>query len=190
MRLPPHGQIVGRNCVIGLAWSVNRSGLVHPNDAAAYKAFGQWIKAQYGPPPRFNGAHAGAVYNQTIFGNKTAAGGPHSAAEATLVAQLQSKATSIDRAMIMEDQRFGQRIRAYTLEAQLSSGGTWVQVASGHSVGNKRIDIFERGTVVADALRLTVVANQASPVFISFMGGFTPLEPPPAPSASTKTKQN
>ena len=47
-------QTVGRNCVIELAWSVNRSGLVHPPDAQRYAEFGKWIREQYGPPPHFN----------------------------------------------------------------------------------------------------------------------------------------
>lgn len=47
-------QTVGRNCVIELAWSVNRSGLVHPADAQRYAEFGEWIRNQYGLPPHFN----------------------------------------------------------------------------------------------------------------------------------------
>ena len=50
-------QTVGRNCVIELAWSVNRSGLVHPADAQRYAEFGKWIREQYGPPPHFNGRY-------------------------------------------------------------------------------------------------------------------------------------
>jgi hypothetical protein len=79
----------------------------------------------------------------------------------------------------MEDLFYGQRIRNYTLEAKLSDE-SWVTVSNGQSVGHKRIDIFEQA-VEATALRLTVVENQASPVYIRFLGAFTPLPSPPSP---------
>jgi hypothetical protein len=50
-------------------------------------------------------------------------------------------------------------------------------------VGHKRIDIFEQ-PVEASALRLTVLENQASPVYIRFLGGFAPLPPPPPPPSA------
>lgn len=53
-QLHRYHQTVGRNCVIELAWSVNRSGLIHPPDAQRYKEFGEWIREQYGAPPHFN----------------------------------------------------------------------------------------------------------------------------------------
>ena len=211
-------QTVGRNCVIELAWSVNRckleavrqvlvilgsipdrlpvfsAGLVHPDDAAQYRNFGDWIKAQYGPPPHFNTRHVGAVHNQTIAGNAS-----HAPATSQLVVEL-GGAKRIDRAMVMEDLRYGQRIRdckctsnppllatsrafsdrlpAITdkIEALLASG-TWVIASKGKSVGHKRIDIFEE-PVVATKLRLTVNENQASPVYIRFIGGFEAVPPP------------
>ena len=73
----------------------------------------------------------------------------------------------------MEDLTYGQRIRNYTLEAQVASG-SWVVVSEGQSIGHKRIDIFEQ-PLEASALRLTVLENQASPAYIRFMGGFAPL---------------
>jgi alpha-L-fucosidase len=73
----------------------------------------------------------------------------------------------------MEDLTYGQRIRNYTLEAKVADG-SWVTVSNGQSVGHKRIDIFEQ-PVEASALRLTVLENQASPVYVRFLGGFSPL---------------
>ena len=163
--------LTGEAPTLQLAWSVNRSGLVHPPDAAAYRAVGGWSRAQYGPPPSFNSRHVGALHNQTVLGNST-----HEPAASSLVVPL-DRPTRIDRAMLMEDLRFGQRIRRYRLEAREHPSGAWSPVSSGRSVGHKRIDIFERA-VVADALRLTVLENQASPVYVSFLGGFAPLAPP------------
>jgi hypothetical protein len=67
-------------------------------------------------------------------------------------------------------------------QAKLADG-SWTGVSHGQSVGHKRIDIFEQ-PVEASALRLTVLENQASPVYIRFLGGFAPLPPPPPPPSA------
>jgi hypothetical protein len=59
-------QTVGRNCVIELAWSVNRSGLVHPMHARRYAEFGEWIRKQYGPPPHFNERYSPSLHTHFI----------------------------------------------------------------------------------------------------------------------------
>ena len=78
----------------------------------------------------------------------------------------------------MEDLTYGQRVRNYTIEAKLENG-KWIAVSKGQSIGHKRIDIFEN-KVMTSALRLTVLENQASPVYIRFIGGFSPLPSSPA----------
>lgn len=88
----------------------------------------------------------------------------------------------------MEDLTYGQRIRNYMLEAR-DTNGKWVTVSKGRSVGHKRIDIFEQA-IETSALRLTVLENQASPVYIRFLGGFSPLPPPPPPPSSSRTSSS
>lgn len=72
--------------------------------------------------------------------------------------------------MIQEQLEFGQRIRSYTVEV-LNSDGQWTLASSGQSVGNKRIDFLSKPAEVS-AIRLTVVANQASPVYIHQFAAF------------------
>jgi hypothetical protein len=89
--------------LLSLFWggrSVNRSGLVHPPDARGYAEFGDWIRAQYGPPPHFNSEAVGALHNQTVLGNAS-----YDRPTSQLVADMRrsggKKTTKIDRAMIV-----------------------------------------------------------------------------------------
>tara|TARA_B110000208_G_scaffold56476_1_gene74155 strand:+ start:910 stop:1248 length:339 start_codon:yes stop_codon:yes gene_type:complete len=98
---------------------------------------------------------------------------------ATLVLELPAGTKQIDRAMVQEDLgKGGQRIRSFTIDALVgvgsnSSTAQWVQMSAGHSVGNKRIDVFKSAAVGATKLRLTVVANAAAPVYILNFAAFT-----------------
>jgi len=74
--------------------------------------------------------------------------------------------------MPQELQQFGQRIRAYNVEARVD--GSWQPFSAGTSVGNKRIDVAA-GAVAADQLRLTVTASTALPV----IGNFAVFKPCP-----------
>ena len=65
----------------------------------------------------------------------------------------------VDHAVIEEDLGFGQRIRAYRIEA--AAGGQWTAVAEGLSVGRRRIERFS--PVMASALRLRVLRTDPLP---------------------------
>lgn len=66
----------------------------------------------------------------------------------------------MDRIFLREDQSTGQRIRAFTVDAQLSQGdGRWFEVAGGTSVGNKAIKLFAQvGGIRLSSLRVRVTA--------------------------------
>jgi len=159
--------------VIELDFAINRQGLVEPSHAAAYSGFGSWINECYGAAPRFTNA-AVAATSGTIMGNAST-----SSLIATLVLELPVGTKQIDRAMVQEDLgKGGQRIRSFTIDALVgvgsnSSTAQWVQMSAGHSVGNKRIDVFKSAAVGATKLRLTVVANAAAPVYILNFAAFT-----------------
>jgi alpha-L-fucosidase len=152
---------VGRNCVIELDFAIDRDGLVDPAHEVRYKEFGNWVSSCYGPAPSFNSQAVASVKGQQLAGNGT---------NGQQVLHL-GASTTIDRVMIQEDIAHGQRIRQYTVAAQV--GGAWRNVSSGQSVGNKRIDLLA-APVTATALRLTVEANQAAPVYLKFFGAFKP----------------
>ena len=76
---------------------------------------------------------------------------------------------AIDHVVIMEDLREGQKIAAYTLEAQ-HQDGTWSQIVSGRSVGHKRIDRFPK--IRTNAVRFTCTQSFAEPVCIRSLAAF------------------
>ena len=154
-------QTVGRNCVIELDFAIDRDGLVAPTHESRYRQLGAWIASCYGPAPAFNGAAVGSVADKLIACTS-------STACATQALTL-STATTIDRVMISEDIAHGQRIRAYHVSAKV--GGAWTTIASGQSVGNKRIDLLN-ASVTTSELMLTVDANQAAPIYLRWFGAY------------------
>ncbi len=61
--------------------------------------------------------------------------------------------TRVNHVAIEEDLRFGQRIRAYRVEALVD--GNWQTVAEGESIGRKRIERFDAIETTAIRLRVT-----------------------------------
>jgi alpha-L-fucosidase len=125
---------VGRNGVLELDFAIDRTGLVDPEHVKRYQEFGTWIRGCYGKPL------------VETSGNTT-----------TLELSLPAGA-SVDRVVIQEDQRQGQRIRTWTLEQQ-ASDGSWEELTAGTSVGNKRIALFNE--TKAGKLRLSVTSVDA-----------------------------
>ena len=137
-----------------LDFAPNPLGLIADDQAARYADLGGWIRGCYGKP-------VAEVTPSTGLAN-----GPN----ATLAFTAEGGA-SVDRIWVKEDQRTGQRIRAWVVEALAASnvsssssgsGGSeagWTAVASGTSVGNKAIRLFEGAAPLKlAALRLRVTA--------------------------------
>lgn len=76
---------------------------------------------------------------------------------------------AVDHVVTMEDLREGQKIAAYTIEAR-QGDGTWSEIASGESVGHKRIDRFPE--IRTDAIRFTCTRSFADPVCIRSFAAF------------------
>lgn len=70
----------------------------------------------------------------------------------------------VDHVVLMEDIRFGERVRAYRVEARVA--GAWVQVASGIAIGHKKIDPFP--AVTTDRLRFTALKTAGTPILRAF----------------------
>jgi alpha-L-fucosidase len=77
--------------------------------------------------------------------------------------------SAVDHVVIMEDVREGQKIAAYTIEAQ-QGDGTWTEVASGESIGHKRINRFPQ--IMTDAIRFTCTRSFDDPVHIGSLAAF------------------
>eukprot|EP01129_Flabellula_baltica_P002831 TRINITY_DN12731_c0_g1_i2.p1 TRINITY_DN12731_c0_g1~~TRINITY_DN12731_c0_g1_i2.p1 ORF type:complete len:290 (-),score=66.72 TRINITY_DN12731_c0_g1_i2:28-897(-) len=139
-------QTVGNNGVLEIDFAIDRTGRVHPQHAARYKLFGDWIRSCYGFPL-----------------SSTSGGGSEW--------EIELNGDTIDRVVIQEDQRKGQRIRAYSIEALIITGdgkGSWVPFSKGTSVGNKRIDVIPKPLTSVRRLRLTADEYIQTPQLLNF----------------------
>ena len=129
---------VGRNCLLELDLTPDRSGLIPARYAARYKQLGDFISSCYGRP---------------VAGQIT-----HASNEGAVYAMSFDYPTSIDRIVLMEDQSNGQVIRAYEVHAKVvdaeDANGTlnvaWTLVSQGTSVGHKKIDLFKQAATVTE----------------------------------------
>lgn len=129
---------VGRNCLLELDLSPDRSGLIPARYAARYKQLGDFIKTCYGTPVNAQNTH-----NTSDDGTYSLKFG---------------YPTSIDRIMLMEDQTNGQVIRSYQVWAKVVDDGVsdgtldvpWTKLSSGTSIGHKKIDLFDAAVTVTE----------------------------------------
>lgn len=148
---------VGRGAVLLLNAAPDTTGLIPEEDMLVYKAFGKAIRERFSKP---------------AF--STEGKGPRH--------EVQLKTfTPIDHLVIQEDIVFGERIRDYHIEGLTDKG--WQILASGSSVGNKRIHSF--ATVRVKAVRLTCTKYAAPPV-IEKLEGFLANTPPIAATDAAK----
>lgn len=131
---------VGRGAVLLLNQAPHPGGHIIPEDMARMREFGQEIRTRFKKPLG------------TARGEGT-----------TLELPLQ-KPGSVDHVVLMEDIRFGERVRAYQVEALV--GGAWVQVSAGIAIGHKKIDAFP--AVTTDRLRFTALESVGSPILREF----------------------
>ncbi len=151
---------VGRGAVLLLNAAPDTTGLIPEEDMLVYKAFGKALRERFSKPV------------------VSAAGkGP------LLEVQLKTF-TPIDHIVLQEDIVFGERIRAYQVEGLTNKG--WQILASGSSVGNKRIHTF--AMVPVKALRLTCTKYAAPPI-IEKLEAFFANTPPIAETAEAKPRK-
>jgi alpha-L-fucosidase len=128
---------VGHGAVLLLNQTPDTTGLIPEADARQAAAFGAEVQRRFG---------------RSLA--ETSGTGPE------LVLDL-GKPTPVDHAIIMEDIREGERIRAYVVEGR--SGTEWKPLAQGTAVGHKKIDRFA-ASVEVSALRLRCTASEGIPV--------------------------
>jgi alpha-L-fucosidase len=131
---------VGRGSVLLLNNTPDPSGLIPATDVERSAEFGAEIERRYGVP----------VIDTAGRGNELSMG--------------PSAPVAIDAAMIQEDIRKGQRIRAYRVEGLVD--GEWKEVSRGTSVGYKKIDRFSPEEV--EQIRLKVTESAAEPIISNF----------------------
>lgn len=122
---------VGRNATWLLNFPIDKRGRIHANDAKAALRLNKELKK--------------------IFKKNLAKDASCSFSDGTLNVAL-PRTTTFNIIMIEEPLEHGQRVKAFEVEAM--HNGTWRQIASGTTIGNKRI--LRTGEVRTDSLRVVM----------------------------------
>lgn len=165
---------VGRGANLLLNVPADKRGRLHEVDVARLKDLRRALDATYkddlalagranADHVRGDGAHFGA--NRAIDADAaTYWAVDDDVRDARLTVELAGGKRFVDRVVIGEPIALGQRIERFTVEARV--GETWKRVASGTTVGRKRIVTFE--PIEADAFALHVEDARACPLVSSF----------------------
>lgn len=123
---------VGRNCLLELDLTPDRSGLIPEEHTKQYKELGDFIRGCYGKPIKPDQEGEGeedGVYRMKF-----------------------NKPTRIDRISLMEDQSDGQVIRSFGVYGKNEDESEMKKLASGSSIGHKRILIFDEPASVSEVI--------------------------------------
>ncbi|WP_197530929.1 alpha-L-fucosidase [Bythopirellula polymerisocia] len=132
---------VGHNCNLLINANPDTRGLVPEADMKRYSDLGKEIRTRFNTPVA------------RIAGR----GDCH--------ILMFPKPQCVEHVWVMEDIRYGERIRAYNIEALTPNSG-WQQIVFGTSVGHKRIHRFK--PVQAKKLRMNVTKETSTPVLRDF----------------------
>jgi hypothetical protein len=129
----------------------DRSGVIPTAYARRYKELGDFIRSCYNNSvvPSFRNSSGDSLVHMQVF----------------------DSIVSVDRSVIQEDQTRGQVIRAYAVDALVAISkdkNEWIEVATGTSIGNKKIDLWEKGPQLVRAVRLNITKIVDTPVLRSF----------------------
>ncbi|EJG00085.1 alpha-L-fucosidase [Flavobacterium sp. F52] len=157
---------IGRNATLLLNLPVDRRGLVHENDEARLKELVATIKADFktellagtqvqasnirGNDPNFGPQNV-------IDGNKNTYWATDDKVKQATVEFTFKKPTTINRVLLQEYIKLGQRVKAFSIEAKVD--GKWETIANETTIGYKRILRLNR--VTASALRVNVLDAKA-----------------------------
>ncbi|WP_343706832.1 alpha-L-fucosidase [Flavobacterium sp.] len=157
---------IGRNATLLLNLPVDRRGLVHENDEARLKELVATIKADFktellagtqvqasnirGNDPNFGPQNV-------IDGNKNTYWATDDKVKEASVEFTFKKPTTINRVLLQEYIKLGQRVKAFSIEAKVD--GKWETIANETTIGYKRILRLNR--VMASALRVNILDAKA-----------------------------
>jgi len=160
---------LGRNASLLLNFPVMPNGLIHPNDEKAALEFAETVKEIFATNHAENCiATASHVRGKSRkYGAGMAVdGNPETywatndeVVSASLTLDL-GKPVLLSHFLVQEYIRLGQRVKAFTLEAMVD--GKWQQLATGTTIGYKRILRFP--AVQATQIRFTITDSKACPV--------------------------
>lgn len=160
---------VGRNGTFLLNFPIMPNGLIHSNDEKAVLDLAGAIKEVFAENLVENAnAEAGNVRgNSRKFGAFNAIDEKNDTywttdddVKTTALTIDFGKATTFNRFLAQEYIRLGQRVKAFTIEAEVN--GNWQELAKATTIGYKRILRFP--TVTATKLRFNIIDSKACPV--------------------------
>ncbi len=167
---------VGRNGVLLLNLPPDRRGLIHENDIRSLKAFRKIINNTFRKNlalrqsvsadhyrqqnPRFVPQHLTDGDNQTYWA------AADDKRQATLTISL-NKPRVFNRIMLQEPIRFGQRVSAFHIDAEVD--GQWITITRGTTIGYKRLLRFD--TIKSGKVRI-VIDDALGPPALSNAGLF------------------
>ncbi len=160
---------VGRNCTLLLNVPPDRRGLLAAPDVAALQGFHAGLDRIYGTDlaagatATASSERADAPASAALDPSLDTFWSPSASVPAVLNIQLAAAAT-FDRVVLQEAIQLGQRVEAFTVEAQTADG--WQRVATGTTIGYKRI--LPVPLTTATNLRLTVVDATGAPAIARF----------------------
>ena len=157
---------VGQNSSLLLNFPVDKRGLIHEKDVEQLQKLAAKLKEDFADNLA-KGKKAGATNergkNYTASKALDRNTNTYWAAEdAVIQASLTiefGKPTAFNRFLVQEHIALGQRVKAFTVEAQTSAG--WEEIASETTIGYKRILRFP--DVISTALRLNITDAKACP---------------------------
>lgn len=156
---------VGRNANLILNVPPDRRGRIHANDSTALVAFGKMVRARFGKNlakgrPVYYGAAMNITTEQLTDDNPQTGlnfPGEKSMWRATLEFK---KKTSVSALMLQEDVTKGQRVRSFTVQAEVN--GQWQEIARSQTIGYRRILTFP--AVETKKILVTITDAKAAPV--------------------------
>jgi len=163
---------VGRNSTLLLNFPIDKDGLIHAEDSTRGVAFNQMIHQ---------------IFDNPIKADKTL--------KPDVSTLVFGKPTKFNRLMVSEDIRYGQRVKAFKVEALVD--GQWVQMndiisenpqMSMTTIGRKRILCFP--TTEASEIRLTITDAKAEAIISDMSAYLAPDIDADAPENGEKLSAN
>lgn len=160
---------VGRGSTLLLNVPPDRRGLIHEQDVASLKGFRALLDARLRHDLAREAKATGTTYrgNREEYHPSKLVDGDPATYWATDDGVVQGyielawdKPRTIQYVMLQESIELGQRVKAFTVEARVN--GQWNRVASGTTIGYKRI--LPVKAVTASQLRVTITDSRACPV--------------------------
>lgn len=157
---------IGRNANLLLNLPVDRRGLVHKNDETRLKELVATIKedfktellasAKVTASNNRGNSNEFAAKNATDGNKDTYWATDDNVKTASIVFDFE-KSTAINRILLQEYIKLGQRIKAFTVEAKVA--GQWKTIANETTIGYKRILRIDR--ITASALKINITDSKA-----------------------------